>query len=568
VGNQQARWQLLPQPPDEYLRAANLPPIIAQLLYNRGAHLSEIEPFLAADHRLEGNPFLLPDMSQAVSRIYKALLTGEKIAIYGDFDVDGIAATAVLVEGLSQLGGKIITYMPDRFSEGHGLKSAAIEKLHSQGAVLIITVDCGITDLAEAKQAREMGLDMIITDHHIPLAVLPQAVAVIDAKRRDSCYPFSELAGVGVAFKLVQALFYKDNRGKKLPQLLDLVALGTVTDLVPMIGENRYLVKEGLKVLNNTHRIGLQEMANLARLEVGKLDAESISWALGPRLNAAGRVNDATTGYRLLTTNSLEEAHQLAVELEERNAERQRLTSKTLHRVREQLDAKMHLPLLIDGDESYPVGVIGLIAGKLVDEFYKPAIVLNLGAEICRGSARSIPEFNIAEALGECQDLLITFGGHPLAAGFTIKRENLARLEEKLMGLAKEQLSHLDLCPKLVIDAEVPLSALAGDAFNLIQQLEPFGKGNPQPTFLTRQVKLIERRNFGNQDKHLGLKLKQGSVMWEAVFFNFNAREKIPPLIDIVYNIEKSRWGGEKVLRLNLRDFAPNKSANSYQLSD
>jgi single-stranded-DNA-specific exonuclease len=555
--NYQAQWEVLPPAPSEYLSAVSFPPLVAQLLYNRGVKSDEIEIFLSASQEFEGNPFLLPDMSQAVARIYKALLSREKIAIYGDFDVDGITATAVLAEGLSQFGGRVIVYTPDRFSEGHGLKSPAIEKLRNQGVKLIITVDCGITDLAEARRAREIGLDMIITDHHIPPASLPQAVAVIDARRRDSRYPFSELAGVGVAFKLVQAMFYKDNRGEKLLRLLDLVALGTVTDLVPLVGENRYLVKEGLEMLNNTGRIGLQEMVKLARLELGKLDAASISWALGPRLNAAGRMNDATAAYQLLTGNSLEEARRLAVELEQSNAERQRLTSEVLHRVKEQLDTKMDLPLFIDGDEGYPVGVIGLVAGKLVDEFYKPAIIINLGTEVCRGSARSIPEFNVTSSLTECQDLLIAFGGHPLAAGFTVSRQNLPRLEERLMNLAASQLSRLNLQPKLVIDAEVPLSSL-GDAVSLIQQLEPFGKGNPQPTFLSRQVEVAGCRSLDSQDKHLRLKLKQGNVAWEAVFFNANkAQEEIPHLIDIVYNIEKSWWNGEEVLRLTLCDFVP-----------
>jgi len=555
--NYQAQWEVLPPAPSEYLSAISFPPLIAQLLYNRGVKSDEIETFLNASQEFEGNPFLLPDMSQAVSRIYKALLSREEIAIYGDFDVDGITATAILAEGLSQLGGRVIVYTPDRFSEGHGLKSPAIEKLRNQGVSLIITVDCGITDLAEVRRARGIGLDMIITDHHIPLARLPQAVAVIDARRRDSCYPFSELAGVGVAFKLVQALLYKDSRAKLLTQLLDLVALGTVTDLVPLVGENRYLVKEGLKTLNSTGRIGLQEMVKLAGLEFGTLDAASISWALGPRLNAAGRMNDATAAYRLLTGSSLEEACHLAVELEESNVERQRLTSEVLHRAKEQLDAKMHLPLFIEGDESYPVGVIGLVAGRLVDEFRKPAIILNLGPEVCHGSARSIPEFNITSSLTKCQDLLIAFGGHPLAAGFTVSRQNLPQLEERLMNLATGQLSHLDLHPKLVIDAEVPLSALAGDTFSLIQQLEPFGKGNPQPTFLSRRVEVAECRNLGNQGKHLGLKLRQGNVAWEAVFFNARkAQDEISALIDIVYNIEKNRWNGEEVVRLNLRDLA------------
>ena len=567
MGNQQARWQLLRLAPDEYLRAANLPPIIAQLLYNRGVKLGEIEPFLAADHRLKGNPFLLPDTSQAVSRIYKALLSGEKIAIYGDFDVDGITATATLAEGLSWLGGKVTPYIPHRLREGHGLKFPALEKLHSQGMGLIITVDCGITSIREAKQAQEMGLDMIITDHHVPSATLPQAIAVIDAKRKDSQYPFSELAGVGVAFKLLQALLYKDSREKRLAELPDLVALGTVTDVVPIIGENRYLVKEGLKVLNNTQRIGLQELGTLARLKLGELSTRHISKVLGPRLNAATRMDDATTSYRLVTTHSPEEAHALAQQLEERNVERQRLTDEVLHKAKERLAHRLHSPLFIEGHESYPVGVIGLVAGKLVDEFYKPAIILNLEAEICRGSARSIPEFNVAEALGKCQDLLITFGGHALAAGFTIKRQNLAQLEERLMKLARSQLSHLDLGPRLVIDAEVPLSVFAGDTFNLIQQLEPFGQGNSNPIFLTRQVEVIECRNFGNQGEHLELRLKQGNITWRAVDFDSQKTpEEIPPCIDIVYSLEKSFWNGEQVLQLNLRDFAPNKAAISHQL--
>ncbi len=556
----QAHWKVLPRATDEYLTAGDLPPLIVQLLYNRDVSPGEIEQFLSAGSELEGNPFLLPDMSQAVSRIYQALLSGEKIAIYGDFDVDGITATAVLKEGLSLLGGKTIIYMPDRSSEGHGLKAAALDKLHSQGAGLVITVDCGISDVAEAKRAHEIGLDIIITDHHVPLATLPLATAVVDAKRADSRYPFSLFAGVGVSFKLVQALFHNDNREKSLTQLLDLVALGTVTDMVPLVGENRHLVKEGLKVLCNTQRIGLQEMGRLTGLEMGKLNAESISWVLGPRLNAAGRIDDATDGYRLLITNSLEEAHDLALELEDRNSERQRLTSEVSGKVRERLDARIHLPMFIDADESYPVGVIGLVAGRIVDEFRRPAVIVTLGAEVCHGSARSIPEFNIASSLESCQDLLITFGGHPVAAGFTALRKNLPQLVERLMSLATDQLSGLDLRPELIIDAEVPLSALAGDTFSLIQQLEPFGKGNPYPTFLSRRVEVADCRSLGNQDKHLGLKLRQEGVTWEAVFFNFNARTeqgKLPPVIDIVFNIEKKRWNGEEVLRLRLRDFAP-----------
>lgn len=544
--------------PDEYLNASGLPPLIAQLLYNRGIKLEGIDPFLSADRRLEGNPFLLPDISQAVSRVYKAVLAREKIAVYGDFDVDGVTAIVILVEGLSRLGAEVIPYIPDRINEGHGLKISALEKLHAQGANLVITVDCGVTDLKEVRQAQDMGMDMIITDHHMPLRSLPRAVAVIDPKRKDSMYPFLELAGAGVAFKLLQALFHKDSREKWLTRLLDLVVLATVTDLVTLVGENRYLVKEGLKELNNSSRAGIQEMVRLAGLKPGELDAEDISWVLGPRLNAAGRMNNASTSYQLLTTQSSEEARLLALELEEKNVERQKLTKEVLNRAREKLAAKLHLPMLIEGDESYAIGVIGLVASKLVDEFYKPAIIINLGTESCQGSCRSIAEFDVASALAECHDLLTAFGGHPLAAGFTVARRNLAQLEQRLMNLATDQLGHLELRPELVIDVELPLTVLAGDIFNLIQKLSPFGRGNPQPTFLTREVEVIECRNFGNQGEWLRLKLKQGNVTWQAVDFESQKkREEIPSHIDIVYNLEKSRWNGEEVLRLNLRDFAP-----------
>jgi len=556
--NQRAQWKILPPVPDEYLNASDFSPLIAQLLYNRGVKLEDIDPFLSADRRLEGNPFLLPDISQAVSRVYKAVLAREKIAIYGDFDVDGVTAIVILVEGLSRLGAEVITYIPDRVNEGHGLKISALEKLQAQGVSLVITVDCGVTDLTEVKQAREMGMDMIITDHHIPLGSLPRAVAVIDPKRKDSMYPYPDLAGAGVAFKFLQALFHKDSREKWLAGLMELVVLATVTDLVTLVGENRYLVKKGLRELNNSSRVGIQEMGKLAGLKPGELDTKDISWVLGPRLNAAGRMDNASTSYQLLTTQSPEEARLLALELERRNAERQKLTKEVLSCAREKLAAKLHLPVLIDGDESYSIGVIGLVAGKLVDEFYKPAIIISLGPELCQGSCRSIPEFDITAVLKECHNLLTTFGGHPLAAGFTVTRQNLAQLEDYITRLATDQLGQLDLHPEIVIDAELPLSTFSVETFNLIQKLSPFGRGNPQPTFLTRQVEVIECRNFGNQGAWLRLKLKQGNITWQAVDFESRrTRKEIPSRVDIVYNLEKSRWNGEEVLSLNLRDFAP-----------
>ena len=551
------QWHLLPSAPEAYLRASSLPPLVAQLLYNRGVQLDKIESFLTVAHRLEGNPFLLPDMTQAVARIYKALLSREKIAIYGDFDVDGVTAAVVAVEGLSGLGGEVVPYIPDRVKEGHGLNLIALERIRSQAVSLIITVDCGVTDIIKVDEARKLGMDVVITDHHLPLGDLPRAVAVVDARRKDSQYPFSELAGVGVALKLVQALFYQDSRKERLNELLDLVALGTVVDMVPLVDENRYLVSTGLKVLNNTRRLGLQELIKQSGLEIGKIDTEQISWVLGPHLNAAGRMGGALVSYRLLTTQASDEAQGLTAELVRRNKERQKLTEEVLNKVKRGMPLREKLPLIIEGDEGYPVGVIGLVASRLVREFNKPAIIVNIGEDLCRGSCRSIPEFNISLALEKCRDLLVTFGGHPAAAGFTVKWENLAQLNKKLMNLATSQLSHLDIQPKLTIDAEITLSALNGEILNLIQKLAPFGVGNPQPIFLSRGVEVVNSRNFGNEGERLELKLRQNDVTWQA--FDFNSQkpaEGIPDCIDIVYQLKKGLWGAEEVLRLNLLDFA------------
>jgi len=556
--NQRARWKVLPPVPDEYSSASGLPLLIAQLLYNRGVKPEEIEPFLSADSRLQSNPFLLPDMSQAVNRIYKAVLSRQRIGVYGDFDVDGVTAVVILVEGLSWLGADVVPYIPDRINEGHGLKIAALEKLHADGVGLVVTVDCGVTDSAVAKQARSRGIDMIITDHHVPLANLPQAIAVIDPKRKDSVYPHPQLCGAAVAFKLVQALFHKDNREKQLTGLLDLVVLATITDLVPLVGENRFLVREGLRELNSSCRVGIQEMAKLAGLRLGRLDVDDISWIFGPRLNAAGRMDHASTSYRLLTTESSEEASRLALELEEKNARRQKLTNDVLSRVREKVASKPDRPVLIEADESYSVGVIGLVAGRLVDEFYRPAIIINVGPESCQGSGRSIPEFDLAAALEACRDLLVAFGGHPGAAGFTVARRNLPQLEQRILDLATERLGRLELHPEIAIDAELPLTALAGDTFNLIQRLGPFGEDNPQPTFLSRRVEVVECRNAGSQGCWLRLKLKQGAATWQAMDFKSQTkREDVPHWIDVVYNLEKRTWNGEEVLGLRLLDLAP-----------
>jgi single-stranded-DNA-specific exonuclease len=554
------RWNLLPPVTDRNLASGlGFSPLIAQLLYNRGlTQPSQLEPFIAADRRLSGDPWLLPDIQPAVSRIYRALLSGESIAIYGDFDADGITGTALLVQGLSKLGGRAIPYIPHRLTEGYGLKIAALEKLHQQGVSLVISVDCGITALAEVRRAKRLKLDIIITDHHTPLPEIPPAVAVVNPKRADSAYPFPELTGAGVALKLLQALLQGIGKEEQLEGLLDLVALGTVADMAPLSGENRYLVKEGLKLINTTPRLGLREIITQANLSPGSLDAETISWVIAPRLNAAGRLAHAMTSYKLLMTDSPREAQGLAAWLEQKNAERQRLTTKVLAKAREQVLAQGISPLLIAAASDYPLGIAGLVAGRLAEEFYRPAIVIRTGEKLSGGSCRSIPEFNIIAALTGCRRLLSHFGGHSQAAGFTLPTRNLPQLEKYLAQLAQEQLKGVDLRPQLDIDAQVSLPELSGDTFSSIQQLSPFGRGNPAPTFLSRRAEIVDCRTMGNGAQHLRLKLRQGGTVWDGVGFGLGCYlAEISPRLDIVYNLEIDRWQGREKLRLNILDFAP-----------
>jgi single-stranded-DNA-specific exonuclease len=556
------RWNLLPPVPDRNLALnSGLPPLIAHLLYNRGlTEPSQMEPFITADKRLSGDPSLLPDIQPAVARIYRALLSGESIAVYGDFDADGITGTALLVQGLTRLGGRVTPYIPHRLTEGYGLKNTALEKLKQAGISLVISVDCGITALAEVKRAKRLKLDIVITDHHTPLPELPPAVAVVNPRRAGSAYPFPELTGAGVAGKLLQALLQGIGKEEQLAELLDLVALGTVADMAPLSGENRYLVKEGLKLINTSPRLGLREIINQAGLSPGGLDADTISWVIAPRLNAAGRLAHAMTSYKLLMTDSPREAQGLAAWLEQKNAERQRLTAKVQARAREQVLATGIRPLLIAAAGDYPLGIAGLVAGRLAEEFYRPAIVIKTGEKLSGGSARSIPEFNIIAALTGCSRLLSHFGGHSQAAGFTLPTRNLPQLERYLSRLAEEQLKGADLRPRLDIDTEASLPNLSGDTFNAIQKLSPFGRGNPAPTFLSRRAEIIDCRTMGNGAQHLRLKLRQGDTVWDGVGFGLGCYlAEISPRLDIVFNLEIDRWQGRENLRLNILDFAPAK---------
>ncbi len=558
-----SRWNVLPPAPAEYLRGiSGLPPLIAQLLFNRGlAEPDQVESFITADKRLSYDPLLLTGMTQAVSRVYRALLSGENIAIYGDFDTDGITATALLVKGLSGLGASVTPYIPHRVNEGHGLRIGALERLRQQGVSLVITVDCGITGVAEVKKARKLGLDIVITDHHTPLDEVPQAAAVVDPKLPNSKYPFTELAGVGVAFKFLEALLQSLGKEEILAKLIDLVSLGTVADMMPLVSENRYLVKQGLRLLNTSPRLGIREMVTQAGLPMGSLDTESISWVIAPRLNTTGRLEHALPSYQLLMTDSVDEARKLSQWLEQKNAERQRLTTKVVSSARESILAEGIAPILVAADEDYPAGIVGLVAGRLSGEFYRPTVVVKIGKQQSNGSCRSIPEFNIVQALNQCRHLFTNFGGHPQAAGFTLPTKNLPHLKAALLELATAELAGVDLRPHLDIDAEIKLTDLGGNTFPTLQKLAPFGQGNPNPTFLSREVEVIDCRTIGSNGEHLKLKLLQDGFLWDGIAFQAgDYRREIAPLMDIVYYLELDQWRGEQRLRLNLLDFAPAKS--------
>jgi len=533
---------------------------MAQLLYNRGVtDPAQIESFLAVDERLLNDPFMLPDMDKAVARIYRALLSGEAIAIYGDFDADGVTATTLLIEGLSSLGGHVIPYIPHRAEEGFGVNDAALARLSQQGISLVVTVDCGITATDEVEVAHQLGLDIVITDHHTVPPQIPSAIAVIDPKRADSRYPFPDLAGVGVAYKLIQALYRSLGRDCDMATFLDLVALGTVADMVSLLGENRYLVKHGLAALHTTKRPGLKELARCAGIPLSSIDTEIISWVLAPRINAAGRLDHAGIGYHLLTISSSEEAQMLASLLERKNADRQRLTEEILLRAREQISTtSTDSPILIVGGEDFHSGVVGVVASRLVDEFYRPVIVFERSIDWSRGSARSIPGFDIVAALSDCSDLLSRFGGHPMAAGFTIATENLDLFKERLVEIASNEITSLDARPPISIDAEVSLSSLCWNTFKMMQQLAPFGHANPYPVFIARNISVAGYRGVGSKSEHLKLKLRSDGIDWNGIGFRMgHLIADVTPQLDIVFNLEVDLWGGGETLQLKILDFAP-----------
>ncbi|MGQ9517410.1 MAG: single-stranded-DNA-specific exonuclease RecJ, partial [Anaerolineae bacterium] len=564
------RWQIAPPVPLKFARHMDfLPPLILQLLYNRGVSTAEeIEDFLACRVR-QDNPFQLAGMNPAVARIRQAIKRAEPIAVYGDFDADGVTATALLVETLSALGAQVRPYIPHRIDEGYGLNCEALRALAEEGTRLVITVDCGIRSLEEVAFGRRLGLDIIVTDHHHVGERLPPALACINPRRPDSPYPFHELSGVGVAYKLAQALLRVERQcpqGDSPPRLseedlLDLVALGTVADLVPLVGENRALVALGMRQLNQPARVGVQALLGEARLSPGRVNSSLVSWVLAPRLNAAGRLDSAMLSYALLAAQEPAEAARLARQLGQLNRQRQQLTQWALQLALSQLMAQeAGRELLFFAHPELPQGIVGLVAGRLVETFYRPAIVVELGQEFSHGSARSIPEFHITQALDECsaRGLLVRHGGHAAAAGFTAETARLEELAVMLQQIAGRHLQEQELAPTLLIDAVVDLQAMDWATLEMMHQLEPFGYGNQPPLLVSRHVQVLAARAVGADGRHLKLTLSDGARRWDAIAFGLGAvAEQLPARVDIAYHLQETEWNGPVRLQLNVQDIRP-----------
>ncbi len=533
-------------------------------MWHRGVRTAAEAEVFAGARDPENDPLLLPDIEPALDRISVAIEAGEQIAVYGDFDVDGVTAAAILIEALGEAGAKVTPYIPDRFSEGYGVHLAAIQSLHAGGATLIITADCGTSSVEEIEAARRLGVDTIVLDHHTVPPELPPAVAVVNPKRPGAQYPEPELASGGLAFKLVSALCDRLGRAFVPERYLDLVALSTVCDMAPLRGENRWLVREGLRALARSQRPGLRALMEAAGSDPDRADASTIGFVIGPRLNAAGRLDHARRALDLLLEADAERAREMALHLCELNRQRQAATTAACDLARDLVAAEdQDAPLIFVGHPDIPSGIVGLVAARLMDDHYRPAVVYEEGKKTSRASCRSIPEFDITAALRTRPELMVRFGGHRAAAGFTAENANLPALKEALIARASEELGGVELVPVLDIDAAIPLGRVDGGLIASLAQLAPFGVGNPEPVFLSRNLEVTDLRTMGADGEHLRLKLRDGRVTWPAVAFGIGEQNLARGShLDAVYTFSADR-GSNGALELRLLDFAPSPAVAS-----
>jgi len=562
------KWEILPKISDDFIgQFPEIDPIILQLLYNRGLKTQEeIDNFLYPDYSQDlYDPFLFQDMEKAVKRIIRAIEQQEKIMIYGDYDADGVTSTTVLISALKKLGVKNIdSYIPDSNREEYGLNQTAIEQIIRDGYKLIITCDCGSSNKKEVEVANKSGVDVIITDHHLmpqnPQEI-PPAYAIINPCF-DKNYPFKDLAGVGVAFKLVQALFRQlSNQISNLEAfekwLLDLVAIGTVVDIKPLLNENRVLVKHGLIVLNKTFRLGLRALVNEAGLILGNLDTHHLSWQMGPRLNAARRLDKADLALGLLLTESKEEANCLAAKLNKINSERQRIVDLAFQRVKSDLEAKPDTKVVAIYGQNWPAGILGLLSQRILEEYNRVAVVMTDIRDIeIKGSGRGPGGFNLVEALSQFKEYFSSYGGHRQACGFTLKnREKVNEFINLFTKSVGEKLAGLDLTPKLFIETEIELEKVSWDLMETLETFAPFGEGNPKPLFLAKNLIIENLQWVGQNGQHLKIYVSGGKKMIGFSLNNHPSQDlRIGDKIDVVFEISENIWNGQKEIQMRMVD--------------
>lgn len=566
------RWRLRAADPGtvrELSSRHSLNPLIARVLVNRGLATAEAAArFLSPSLADLPDPFLLPDMDRAVARLVRARQSGETVCVYGDYDVDGITAVALLIGFFGTAGISCRYHIPRRLEDGYGLSADGLQTVAAQGASVVVTVDCGISAVAEAELAADLGLDLIVTDHHTLGPALPAAYAVINPLRSGSAYPCTVLAGVGVAFNLLIALrsrlredgAFVAGEEPDLRHYLDLVALGTIADIVPLLDANRAMVRTGLKVLTAAGRPGIAALKTVAGVD-GEVSCGAVGFRLAPRLNAAGRLEDAAAGVELLLTRDPAEAARLAAALDASNAERQALEREilqdALNRIGETAELKERKSIVLASADWHP-GVIGIVASRVVDLYHRPTILIALQEGSGRGSGRSIPGFHLYQALHACADHLLKFGGHRQAAGLSIAEETLASFVERFDAVVSGELADDELVPDLWLDAELQPTDLDIALAERIAALSPFGAGNPEPLFLVRNARIKERRVL--KDIHLKLSLVVGERTCEAIGFSLAGRE-LPDLIDCAVAMQVNIWNGRRSLQLRIKDLRPAASA-------
>jgi single-stranded-DNA-specific exonuclease len=559
------RWIVSPLVPPAVKRELHdFPPFLRQLLYNRGIQTAtEAHAFMDAETVALTDPLLLRDMDVAISLIQDALSHAEKIAVYGDYDVDGVTASALLFEFFQALGNIPRVYIPNRFDEGYGLNLEAINLLAGEGVKLLITVDCGIRSVKEVALARSLGMNVILSDHHLPGHEIPPANAVINPRQPGDAYPFKHLAGVGLAYKLAAAYLQAyPQPGLKAENWLDLVALGTVADLAELTGENRALVGQGLNVIRRSSRQGLYSLAQVSGIRLDRITTANIGFGLGPRLNAAGRLETAMAAFQLLVSDDLYESARLAQLLDDQNAQRKNLTQQIQEKaIAGALAEGGSLPIIFAASEEFSEGVVGLAASRVAERFYRPAIIGHQSDGLIVASCRSIKEFDITRALDECADLLVRYGGHSMAAGLTVANDNLPALLERLNSLASRQLAGMELTPELFIDYDIALDKLKAEhipeIMDDVSRLEPTGVRNPEALFCSRGLRVVNPRALSD-GQHLKMLLRAGINTYEGIAFRQGYWLKsLPPVVDVAYTFEINEYQGRQSLQLNIRDIRP-----------